>query len=113
VADFPISYSAYSISSPVRKNISSVRKNISFIFRAFSAIPPNPRRPFFSPITDASSTPSLPLISSNITSGRIEIDRVDPFRYSNNSVDSFRFSDDEELEVNNNNELLEVNEIIE
>jgi len=113
VADFPTSHPAYPTSSPVRKDTSSVRKDISSIFRAFSAIPPNPRRPSFSPITDASPTPSLPPISSNIASGRIEIDRADPLRHSNDPVDPFGFSDDEELEVNNNDELLEVNEIIE
>jgi hypothetical protein len=90
-----------------------VRNNINLIFRAFRAIPPSPRRPSFSPITNASPISSLLLRFFNISFGRIKIDRADPLRYFNNLVDPFIFFDDEELEIDNNSKLLKINEIIE
>jgi hypothetical protein len=105
MADFPNFYTVDSTSD-------SIRNNINLIFRVFHAIPPSPRRPFFSPITDANPISFLSSRSFNINSGRIKIDRIDPLRYSNNLINPFTFSDDEKLEINNNNKLLEVNEII-
>lgn len=100
VADFFTSHPTYPIFSPSRIDASS-------IFRAFSAVPPESRKPSFSPITDASPTSSLPLLSSYIASGRIEIDRADPLRYTDHAVDPFGTSTDEEQVEDYGGEQLE------